>query len=127
VSGLDFADATYTGGSAHVEFSGDQDASADFDVATGYTGSGLTFLTYADATGAQQMTVSIGQTGLESGMAVTIDGVTTGGDFDTQCSIEITENSGSEVAGQITCENLDAVTQTGILKVSVTATFSATP
>jgi hypothetical protein len=120
----DLVDASYASGTAHVEMSGDNDASADFTTGGGFTGQGTTFISFSDGTGAQQLTISIGSTAAESGISATFDGVSTGGAFGDACSIEVTTNTASEVAGHFSCDGIDAINQSTVLSVNLDGTFS---
>jgi hypothetical protein len=120
-------DATYNSGKAHVEISGDANKSVDINSASGFTGQGSTFLTFRDANG-NSLTVTMSKTEAGTGVAVTVDSLTTGGQFNEKCRLELTQNDSSGLVGTFTCAGVDGVdSSTDYHNLNVKGSFSAKP
>ena len=117
----------YSQGSAHVEISGGRSESTDFNAAGGATTPDGTFVSFTSGDGQNSMTITVSPKQDETGVAVSINGLTTGGAFNDKCRIDVTKNDASELTGTFTCTGVDGVSGSQVFQgnLNVTGRFSA--
>ena len=123
---FDVLDADYTQGSAHVEVSGDADVTEDYSAGGGFSTDGVTSLSFTNDNGLLGIAVDPGSTG---GISFSSGDFASGGAFPDQCSIDITQNDESELAGTFECDGAPAVegSSTDVFVVDIEGTFSVSP
>ena len=126
----DVADGTYTGGTAHIEVTGDKSLSVDLplDPVTSITAEGATGLAFY--TGSEPDVIhTIVAFGTESGPAFSLTSpvVFAAGGLEQGCVFEITRNDATGLTGTFTCRGLDGMSAEGLEqpKVDVVGTFTA--
>lgn len=128
VQSVTIADTNYNTGSAQVEVSGGRQLAFDGQLLPGLsmTTSGTTLLMYPGGeAGGSVFTISNGpDTGL--GFTLQAPDITTGGDATSGCTIELTRNDTSGLAGQFDCRGLLSVSA-DMPTIDVRGTFSAEP
>ena len=123
---FEILDADYTQGSAHVEVSGDADVTEDYATGGGFSTDGVTSLSFTNDNGLLGIAVDPGSTG---GISFSSGDFASGGAFPDQCSIDITQNDESELAGTFECDGAPAVegSSTDVFVVDIEGTFSVSP
>jgi hypothetical protein len=115
---LPAGDANYTTGRVHVEFGGDSGGAAEID-GTGAVIGGFVSLVFSDETRQASVTFAV-QNG-QGGAAFTWDGITSGGEFGKECTINFTKGDQSELTGEFTCTDMVGVKATSVDTQSVDA------
>lgn len=121
---LPVQNATYGKGRIHVEFGGDSSGAAEVDGA-GFITNGFANFAFTDTD--RNISVSMAFGGDQgSGAAFTYDGITSGGNFGQECSIEFTKSDATSLEATFTCTHMPGVTSTSTDAKSVAAKGSFT-
>jgi hypothetical protein len=128
VSGMPpIPDGTWTKGQAHVEVTGARTATVDM-VGSMFATQGVLIGTLADAATASALHLLFASAEA-SGLALTAPDVITSADLGRDCTVKVTRMETAGMAGEITCQNLEAINRAGTetMRVNVHLTFSASP
>lgn len=117
----------YSQGNGHVDITGGRSESMDFNAAGGASSPDGTFATFTSADGQSTMTITVSEKQNETGVAVSVNGLTTGGGFGDKCSIDVTKNDASELSGTFECKGVDGISGSEIFSgnLDVKGRFSA--
>jgi hypothetical protein len=123
----DIVQSQYSQGTGHIELSGGKSGSADFNTAGGVTTQGHTLVTFTDG-GSNALILTVSKTENETGIVITLDGLSTGGQFGDKCTLDVKKNDASELAGTFTCNDVDGVNGGQVFEhINVKGSFSAKP
>ncbi len=124
------ADGTYTGGTAHLEVSGDKTLVADLPLQTitSTTVGGFTLLTYSAGDGEANVSLNV-VVDPEAGPSINLSSavVFSVGGREQGCAFEFTRNDGSGVSGTVACSDLESMSAGGVEHpvVDIHGTFTA--
>jgi hypothetical protein len=120
---LPVKDASYKSGRVHIDFGADSGGSVEIDGEGAIVG-GFASLTFAD-TNRQVSAVFVVGGDQPGGVAFTWDGVSSGGEFGKQCTINFTKGDQSALEGEFACTGMDGVklSSTNALHVDAKGTF----
>ena len=127
----DVADGAYTGGTAHIEVTGDKTLNADLALRSHHVHHGGRRDRPGRSTRAANRILihTIVAFGTESGPAFSLTSpvVFAAGGLEQGCAFELTRNDASGLAGTFTCRGLDGMSAEGLEqpKVDVVGTFTA--
>jgi hypothetical protein len=126
----DVADGTYSGGTAHIEVTGDKTLSVDLplDPITSITAEDTTVLTFYTGSEPNLIHALVGfGTDSEPAFSLTSPVLFAAGGPEHGCVLEVTRNDASGLAGTFTCTDLDTMSGDGLEQpnVDVVATFTA--
>lgn len=126
--GVTISDGAWGDGSAHVDASGDMNASFDVDLfaLSSFTANGETLLVYISSDGTQSVTLAIYADSFAVSVT-TADGVG-GGGTTTTCDVSYSDTSDDSIAGEYDCPNSPVIMATGTTGgvVDLSGSFSAT-
>lgn len=124
------ADGTYTGGTAHLEVSGDKTLVVDLPLLpiTSTTVGGFTLLTYSAGDGEANVSLNVivdPEVGPSMSLASAV--VFSVGGREQGCAFEFTRNDGSGVSGTVACSDLEGMSAGGLEQpiVDIHGTFTA--
>jgi hypothetical protein len=123
---LPVQEGNYTSGRVHVEFGGDSGGAVEID-GTGFITGGYGNIVFADAERAASVTFGFG--GDQGSIAAfTWDGITSGGEFGKECTVNFTKGDQSTLAADFTCVGMAGVTSsaTATPKVDARGSFTLT-
>jgi hypothetical protein len=118
-------DGAFQSGRVHIEISGDRDATFDLD-GNGIAAGGYALFSYGNSDASIQVALQAGADEEPGGLSITTADLATAGAWGEDCAVSV-EESGSEVKGQFSCDDLDAIAtgSTASLHLRVRGTFSA--
>jgi hypothetical protein len=118
-----FADATYTTGTAQIEVSGDLDMNVDYANGGGYTEGEQMSLSFFAASSNDALGVFF-QPGGSGGITWGTGQIAAGGEYPSDCDIELTTNDATEIAGSFECEDVPGINVAENITVTLEGTFS---
>jgi hypothetical protein len=116
-------DATYTTGTARFELSGDTDMTVDYQTGGGFTANGAASLSFTDNDNGV-LGIVIDTNGKAGAITFGTGQVGTAGALDGPCSMDITTNEPTELAGSFSCEDVAGIDGARTTTVSFEGTFS---
>lgn len=119
-------DGAYQTGKVHIEITGDQKVTLDMDGTGGFASGGFALFNYGSSTASVIMTFSTESEDAPGGLVVTTSDFATAGEWGKECKVTV-DQSGTSVKGQITCDELKAVSVNAAkeYKLKIKGTFTA--
>jgi hypothetical protein len=111
-------------GEVHVEISGDHDETIDAE-GSAFIQGGFALFTFGDTEAT--VILSFGDSEEPGALSITTGGVSTAGEWGTDCEITV-EESDTEINGEFSCSSLDALEIGGLdeLEINVNGSFTTT-
>jgi hypothetical protein len=111
-------------GEVHVEISGDHDETIDAE-GSAFVQGGFALFTFGDTEAT--VILSFGDSEEPGALSITTGGVSTAGEWGTDCEITV-EESDTEINGEFSCSSLDALEIGGLdeLEINVNGSFTTT-